>query len=282
MIPPRTGAVEESPAAGGFSFLSAVLAARKRKLQRNALQTGSVLVLVLACLGYADFFNPQRYAEGIQGIFQIIVREGLPPDFSRFPSWGQPLLDTFAMSIAGTALSVLSSFILGFLAARNTTPHPLVYAGARLFLNLMRAIPELILGILFLAAVGLGILPGVLALGFHSIGMVGKFFAEAIEHADPAPVEAVRACGGSPLQVLWHGILPQVFPQMADVSFYRWEYNFRASTVMGMVGCGGIGFQLISSLNLMDYRQVTALLLVILLCVTVVDELSARMRRRFQ
>ncbi len=282
MIPPRTGAVEESPAAAGFSFLSAVLAARKRKLQRNALQAGSVLVLVLACLGYADFFNPQRYAEGIQGIFQIIVREGLPPDFSRISSWGQPLLDTFAMSIAGTALSVLSSFILGFLAARNTTPHPLLYAGARLFLNLMRAIPELILGILFLAAVGLGILPGVLALGFHSIGMVGKFFAEAIEHADPAPVEAVRACGGSPLQVLWHGILPQVFPQMADVSFYRWEYNFRASTVMGMVGCGGIGFQLISSLNLMDYRQVTALLLVILFCVTVVDELSARMRRRFQ
>lgn len=112
--------------------------------------------------------------------------------------------------------------------------------------------------------------------------MVGKFFAEAIEHADQAPVEAVRACGGSRLQILWHGILPQVFPQMADVSFCRWEYNFRASTVMGMVGCGGTGFPLISSLNLMDDRQVTALLLIILFCVTVVDALSARMRRRFQ
>jgi phosphonate transport system permease protein len=112
--------------------------------------------------------------------------------------------------------------------------------------------------------------------------MVGKFFAEAIEHADHAPVEAVRACGGRPLQVLWDGILPQVLPLMADVSFYRWEYNFRASTVMGMVGCGGIGFQLISSLNLMDYRRVTALLLVILFRVTFVDELSAWMRRRFQ
>jgi phosphonate transport system permease protein len=262
--------------------LSKVLAERKSASARSAAQTVFVLLLVAACLWYADFFNPQRYVEGASGIFQIIIREGLPPDFTRAASWGRPLLDTLSMSIAGTALCVVFSFVIGFLAARNTTPHPLIYVAARFFLNFMRAIPELILGILFLAAVGLGILPGVLALGFHSIGMVGKFFAEAIEHADKAPVEAVRACGGSPLQVLWHGVLPQVFPQMADVSFYRWEYNFRASTVMGMVGCGGIGFQLISSLNLMDYHQVTALLLVILLCVTVVDELSARLRRRFK
>jgi len=273
---------EGAAAVPGLDSLNAVLAARKRQLRRGALQTAFVLFLVVASLGHADFFNPQRYAEGAHGIFQIIVREGLPPDFSRWASWGRPLLDTLAMSIGGTALSVLFSFLLAFLAAGNTSPHPVVYAAARLFLNVMRAIPELILGILFLAAVGLGILPGVLALGFHSIGMVGKFFAEAIEHVDPAPVEAVRACGGSPLQVLWHGVLPQVFPQMADVSFYRWEYNFRASTVMGMVGCGGIGFQLISSLNLMDYRQVTALLLIILLCVTVVDALSAGIRRHFK
>lgn len=264
------------------SALSTVLIERKDAFVRRTIQFAIVMGLVLSCLWYADFFNPQRYVEGAAGIFQIIVREGVPPDFSRFSSWGKPLLDTLSMSIAGTALCVVFSFIIGFLAARNTTPHPLVYTSARLFLNFMRAIPELILGILFLAAVGLGILPGVLALGFHSIGMVGKFFAEAIEHADPAPVEAVRACGGRPLQVLWHGILPQVLPQMADVSFYRWEYNFRASTVMGMVGCGGIGLQLISSLNLMDYRQVTAILLVILLCVTLVDELSAWMRRRFK
>jgi len=262
--------------------LNTVLIERKGAFVRRTIQLAMVLILVFSCLWYADFFNPQRYIEGAAGIFQIIIREGLPPDFSRFSSWGKPLLDTLSMSIAGTALCVVFSFIIGFLAARNTTPHPLVYMAARLFLNFMRAIPELILGILFLAAVGLGILPGVLALGFHSIGMVGKFFAEAIEHVDHAPVEAVRACGGSPLQVLWHGILPQVFPQMADVSFYRWEYNFRASAVMGMVGCGGIGFQLMSSLSLMDYRQLTALLLVILFCVTIVDEMSARMRRHFK
>jgi phosphonate transport system permease protein len=262
--------------------VASVLLKRRAAFLRQTLQLAAVLSLVAACLWYADFFDPRRYVEGAAGIFQIIVREGLPPDFGRLPHWGKPLFDTLAMSVAGTALCVCFSFIIGFLAARNTTPHPMVYAAPRTFLNFMRAVPELILGILFLAAVGLGILPGVLALGFHSVGMVGKFFAEAIEHADPAPVEAVKACGGQPLQVLWHGVLPQVLPQMADVSFYRWEYNFRASTVMGMVGCGGIGFQLISSLNLMEYRQVTALLIVILVCVTVVDELSAWMRRRFK
>lgn len=263
-------------------ILKAVLAERKTLFLKGAAQGGMGFVLILASLWYADFFNFERYVQGAVGVFQIIIQEGLPPDFSRMSHWGKPLLDTLAMSIAGTAICIIFSFFLGFLAARNTTPHPLVYSGARMFLNFMRAVPELILGIIFLAAVGLGILPGVLALGFHSIGMVGKFFAEAIEHADRAPVEAVEACGGTPSQVLLHGVLPQVLPQMADVSFYRWEYNFRASTVMGMIGAGGIGFQLISSLNLMDYRQVTALLLVILACVTIVDELSALMRKRFR
>ena len=135
---------------------------------------------------------------------------------------------------------------------------------------------------MFVAAVGFGMLPGVLALGLHSVGMVGKFFAEAIEHVDEAPVEAARAAGARPLQVIAHGILPQVLPQMADVSIYRWEYNFRASTVMGMVGAGGIGFELMGSLRIMQYQEVSAILLVILAMVTVVDGISAALRRRFK
>ncbi|TRZ92543.1 MAG: ABC transporter permease subunit, partial [Rhodocyclaceae bacterium] len=121
-----------------------------------------------------------------------------------------------------------------------------------------------------------------LALGLHSVGMVGKFFAEAIEHADPAPVEAARAAGATPLQVIFHGVLPQVLPQMADVSIYRWEYNFRASTVMGMVGAGGIGLELMGSLRIMQYQEVSAILLVILVMVTMVDGLSALLRRKFK
>ena len=123
---------------------------------------------------------------------------------------------------------------------------------------------------------------GVLALGLHSIGMVGKFFAEAIEHAHPAPVEAAQSTGATPLQVITHGVLPQVIPQFADVTMYRWEYNFRASTVMGMVGAGGIGTELIGSLRLLDYPQVAAIMIVILVAVTIVDSLSNYLRRYFQ
>jgi phosphonate transport system permease protein len=138
------------------------------------------------------------------------------------------------------------------------------------------------MGILFVAAVGFGALPGVLALGLHSVGMVGKFFSEAIEHVDEGPVEAVKSAGAGPMQVIFHGVLPQVLPQMADVSLYRWEYNFRASTVIGMVGAGGIGFELMSSLRIMQYQDVSAILLIILLMVTLVDGLGSSLRKRFK
>ena len=137
------------------------------------------------------------------------------------------------------------------------------------------------MGIGFVAAVGFGALPGVLALGLHSVGMIGKLFSETIEHAHVAPVEAVRAAGASPVQVVVHGILPQVLPQFADIAMYRWEYNFRASTVMGMVGAGGIGLELMSSLRIMNYAEVAAILIVILAMVTVVDAFSTLLRRRF-
>ena len=186
------------------------------------------------------------------------------------------------LSIAGTALAVVISLPLGLLAAPNISPHPVILLVARTLLAFLRSVPELIMGILFVAAVGFGALPGVLALGLHSVGMVGKFYAEAIEHADPRPIEAARAAGASPLQVITHAVLPQVLPQLADVTIYRWEYHFRASTVLGIVGAGGIGFQLIAALRLLDYAQVSAILLAILACVLVVDAVGAALRRRLK
>ncbi|MDO8933828.1 MAG: phosphonate ABC transporter, permease protein PhnE, partial [Rhodocyclaceae bacterium] len=226
-------------------------------------------------------FDGERLAEGGPSLLRLLG-EMLPPDFANARDWLRPLIDTLAMSVAGTALAVSLSLPLAFLAARNTTPHPVVYQFTRGLLNALRAIPELILGIIFVAAVGFGALPGVLALGLHSVGMIGKFFAEAIEHADEAPIEAARAAGATPLQVLLHGVIPQVLPQMADISIYRWEYNFRASTVMGMVGAGGIGFELMGSLRIMQYQEVSAILLVILLMVTLVDTFSSTLRKRFK
>lgn len=245
------------------------------------LQILGVLAIVVLSLWLTGMLNGNRLADGLPAI-GVLITEMIPPDFARWREWVDPLLETLAMSIAGTALAIVLSLPLGFLAARNTTPNKVAYQCARFVLNTLRSIPELILGIIFVAAVGFGMLPGVLALGLHSVGMVGKFFAEAIEHAHPAPIEATEASGATRMQVILHGVLPQVFPQFADVSMYRWEYNFRASTVMGMVGAGGIGTELVGSLRLLDYPQVAALLLVILGCVTLVDMLSNTLRARFK
>jgi len=242
-----------------------ILNREQRAWNVGALRFAVILAVIVFCAHYVGLFDGKRLADGVPSLFSL-VGEMMPPNFSDARNWVKPVLDTLAMSIAGTALAICLSLPLAFLAARNTTPHPLVYQFARSLLN----------------AVGFGALPGVLALGLHSIGMVGKFFAEAIEHADQAPIEAARAAGATPLQVLLHGVLPQVLPQLADTSIYRWEYNFRASTVMGMVGAGGIGFELMGSLRIMQYQDVSAILLVILLMVTLVDAFSGYLRKRFK
>ena len=240
------------------------------------------LVLAVCAAAYqVRLFDFPRLGEGVPSLVSLLA-EMLPPNFAEARNWFWPIVDTLMMSIAGTALAVLVSLPLSLLAAVNTAPHRSLYYGARLILNTLRAVPELIMGIVFVAAVGFGALPGVLALGLHSIGMIGKFFAESIEHAHNAPIEAARAAGLSPLQVIFHGVLPQVLPQMADVAIYRWEYNFRASAVMGMVGAGGIGFELIGALRLMQYRDLSGILIAVLLMVTLVDALSGYLRQQFK
>ena len=254
-----------------------ILLIERRGWRRIGFHVGLVLLVILLCAWLTDMLDVRRMSEGIPAIGTLLT-EMFPPDFTEAESWLRPMIDTIAMSIAGTALAIVLSLPLGVLAARNTTPNPTIYRIARGILNVFRSIPELIMGIVFVAAVGFGALPGVLALGLHSIGMVGKFFSEAIEHAHEAPVEAARAAGANQIQVITHGIMPQVMPQFAAVTMYRWEYNFRASTVMGMVGAGGIGLELIASLRLMQYKECFAILLSILAMVTIVDALSAVLR----
>ncbi|WP_421876337.1 phosphonate ABC transporter, permease protein PhnE [Pacificispira sp.] len=266
--------------AASQSGIGDILATERRSRRGAIFRLVPVALAILVCGYVTGLFDGGRMADGIPAILTM-TGEMIPPDFSRWRNWVGPMLDTVAMSVAGTALAVFFSVPLAFLAARNTSPNQATYHVARSVLNALRSIPELIMGIVFVAAVGFGMLPGVLALGLHSVGMVGKFFAEAIEHAHPAPIEAAAATGATRVQVITHGVLPQVLPNFFDVSMYRWEYNFRASTVMGMVGAGGIGTELVGSLRLLDYPQVAALLLLILLAVTLVDGLSNLLRRRF-
>ncbi len=253
---------------------------RRAGVRRAAFITG-IVAICAGALWICGFFDAERLIDGAPAIAQLFS-EMMPPDFARWQSWIRPLIDTLAMSIAGTALAVVLSLPLALLAASNTSPNRFVYEAFRTVLSFLRSVPELIMGIIFVAAVGFGALPGVLALALHSTGMVGKFYAEAIEHVDPKPLEAARAAGATPFQVITHAVLPQVLPQLADITVYRWEYHFRASTVLGIVGAGGIGFELIAALRVLRYDEVSAILLTILACVIVVDGLGAWLRRKLK
>lgn len=261
--------------------IGALLDEQRRRARRSAGLGAVLAVICLGALAITGFFDAERFITGAPALAQL-ASEMVPPDFSRWPSWVRPLIDTLAMSIAGTVLAVAFSLPLAILAAPNTAPSPIVYRLTRVLLAALRSVPEIIMGIVFVAAVGFGALPGVLALALHSVGMVGKFFAEAIEHVDPKPIEAARAAGATRLQVITHAVLPQVFPQLADIAIYRWEYHFRASTVLGIVGAGGIGFELMAALRLIHYDQVAAILLTILACVVVVDASGAWLRRKLK
>ena len=263
------------------SVIQNILATERKSLIKKTFQTIAFVGIILVCFYLVDFFDKKRMLEGIPSI-GILFKEMIPPNFNEVSKWMGPLLDTFVMSIAGTAFALILSFPLGLLAAKNTAPHRIVYLVSRVILNFLRAIPELIMGIIFVAAVGFGALPGVLALGLHSAGMMGKFFAEQIEHLDPHPIEAAQATGASSLQIIRYAILPQLYSQGADLCIYRWEYNFRASTVMGMVGAGGIGAELVGSLRLMRYDEVSAILIIILVMVTAIDLSGSSLRNRLK
>ncbi|PKM05028.1 MAG: phosphonate ABC transporter, permease protein PhnE [Gammaproteobacteria bacterium HGW-Gammaproteobacteria-6] len=258
-----------------------ILAEARKNAGRQGRLLGVVIIVCIAALAITGFFDLKRFIEGGPAIAQL-ASEMVPPDFSRWQRWMRPLLDTLAMSIAGTVLAVMFSIPLALLAAANTTPNSVVYHITRTLLAALRSVPEIILGILFVAAVGFGALPGVLALALHSVGMVGKFYAEAIEHVDPKPMEAASAAGAGRLQIITHAVMPQVLPQMADITIYRWEYHFRASAVLGIVGAGGIGFELMAALRMINYDEVSAILLAILACVIVVDGIGAKLRKKLR
>jgi phosphonate transport system permease protein len=259
----------------GFSDL---LGRHRRRELRAWLRFGAVMLLLFAAFYYAGAFDLSRYIDAAPTILQLAV-DSLPPDFSRWRGWGRPLLETLAMGLAGTALGVALALPLAAVAARNVGAPPWLGVAVQLALNGVRSLPGLIWGVIFVAAVGFGPLPGVLALGVHSTGMLGKLFSEAIEHVDPAPGEALRAHGASRLGVLRFAILPQVLPRLADATFYRFEHNVRAATTLGLVGAGGLGLEIITAFHLFEYREASALILLLLGLVTTINFLSAALRR---
>jgi phosphonate transport system permease protein len=190
------------------------------------------------------------------------------------------MIETVQIAIWGTLFSVLLALPLCFLAARNTSPNLAVFHMTRQLLNAFRGINEIIFAMIFVVAVGLGPFAGVLAMCVHGAGMLGKFFAEAVEEIDAGPLEALRATGTRPTLVTVFAVLPQVIPSWIAATLYRFEVNLRAGTILGMIGAGGIGFELTTSFKLFQYQDMATCVLLILVMVMTADYLSSKLRAR--
>jgi phosphonate transport system permease protein len=245
----------------------------------------NVLTLAAALVAVALFVQawivvqarPQDLVTGAHGMADIISR-ALPPAFDQFKPSLIPVLETIDLAIFGTVFGVLLAFPLSILAARNVTPGKPFYYGARAIIGITRAVPDLVWALLFVTAVGLGPFPGALALAVHSVGMLGRLFAEVIEDMDMGPVEALTLTGAGSLQVFANAVVPGVIPSLLGIALYRFDENLRSSLVLGFVGAGGIGFELLTAMNLFQYQTVAFLLIVTFVLVACAERISATLR----
>lgn len=207
------------------------------------------------------------------------------------PDWGfvylpegedllRGLLDTLCIALLGTLLAAVLCIPFAFWAARNITRFRAISGVGKILLSVVRTFPELVVAILFIKAVGPGSFAGVLALGLHFIGMLGKWFSETVESIDRGPVEALTASGANRLQAIWYAIVPQVLPQFTSLTLYGFEISVRSATILGMIGAGGIGTPLIFALQSRAWSRVGIILLGIIVMVTVIDAISGFIRKR--
>jgi len=204
------------------------------------------------------------------------------PDFSEFHRYLKLLIQTISIATWGTFLAFITAIILAPIAARNFTKGTVAYRITRELFNFMRAIPDLLLALIFVAALGLGPLPGVLALGVHTGGFLGKFFAESLERVDSGVIEAVQAVGANRIQLIMYAGWPSILREVLGYTIYILDRNIRMATVLGLVGAGGIGLELHDTLRLFKYGQSAALIIVILVTLLAFDYVSTYIRGKLQ
>ena len=240
----------------------------------------SIFIAVVALGLWRMELSPARLLSGI-GKLGWLVTLMLPPSHGGWlAEFTWAMLETVAMAFVGTVLATVVAVPLGFLGARNVVPVRLLHFGFRRVSDGLRGVDTLIWALMFVNAVGLGPFAGVMAIAVSDAGTLGKLFAEAVENADRHPIEGVRAAGGSRLQVIRFAILPQVFPVLLSHVLYYLESNTRSATILGVVGAGGIGFQLAERIRLNNWDEVAFIILMILVVVTAIDACSKAVRLR--
>jgi phosphonate transport system permease protein len=213
------------------------------------------------------------------GNMRQLAAEFVRPNFGDWRLYLANMWLTIEMAVWGTALAVAIAVPLGLAAARNVTP-PWIQQPVRRLLDVLRSVPDLVIGAIFVVAVGLGPFAGVMALAINTGGVLGKLFSEAVEAIDPGPVEGVRATGAGRLAEIVWGVMPQVAPLWTSYTLYRFEANARSATVLSLIGAGGIGQNLFDSINSFAFDQTSAIVIVIIVAVSAIDLLSQAIRTR--
>ncbi len=240
---------------------------------------GLLFAAVIWSLVGADV-SADRFITGIPRMGNFLSRLW-PPDFEKISLIFRLLVETLQMAIIGTLIGAVLSLVLSFAAASNIAPRWL-YSVSRLILNALRSIPDLIFALMFVSAVGLGPFAGIMALVLGSMGSIAKVYAEAMESVDAGPLRALESTGASRRQVITYGILPQAAPLLTSYTLLLFEGNVRGATILGIVGAGGIGMELTTAMRLYDYGHLLAIIISIVVLVTMIDRLSAVIRRKIQ
>ncbi|MBT00838.1 MAG: phosphonate ABC transporter, permease protein PhnE [Oceanospirillaceae bacterium] len=244
--------------------------------------SGVLFVLFIGFFSWALYgseFSLSNLVEGIPNM-GVIMSEMVPPDTERAWPIAKSVFVTLQMALVGAVIGIVLSLPLAFLAARNTSPHPLVYKVVRAWVSLVRTIPDLAWALFFVASVGLGPFAGVLTLIVDTIGFCARFFAEAIEEADPQPNEALKAIGAGTVDRCVVAILPEAAPSIINSSLFSLEKAVRSSVVLGLVGAGGIGAELAVSMEMFRYDQAATIILMVFVLVYGVERLSGWAREK--
>lgn len=265
-------------------------AAVRTRRMHSLLVMGCIVVAVLlssvsAEVDLAKFFgNIGNFTSYIGRLFFLDTGAPVFSDpaewYWGFPRWMRLLGETLLMAYVGTALGAIGAFFLAFLGAANVAPRPWVRVVVRRFCELCRTVPQLVFALMFVIAFGLGPLGGVLAMAIHTLGALGKLFSEVVENIDMKPVEGVAATGAHWTTSMRYGALPQTMSNFVSYTLLRFEINVREAAVMGFVGAGGIGMDLIEAIRKFYYSDVSAILLLIIVTVAIIDTLTGFVRHR--
>tara|TARA_B110000967_G_C18835677_1_gene536565 strand:- start:153 stop:980 length:828 start_codon:yes stop_codon:yes gene_type:complete len=211
-----------------------------------------------------------------------ILSRMVPPDFSNFDELIYAIFETIEIAFIGTFIAIVLSIPLGLFSARNIAPNYFVYIISKTIIIFFRAIPEFIMAMILVIAIGFGAMPGVLALGFHTMGFLAKFYAEDIEHINKGPIDALRSSGATKSQIISFGVIPQILPSFVANNLYILDRNVRMATMLGIVGAGGIGYELQSSFRMFEYPRVSAIVIIIFITIFMIDNISSFIRSKIK